>query len=137
MRRVGYDADTQTYTFRDSDGSHWESAPGNRYGRLTQISGSSHVTASSVTRKSFSASVSELGEDDETFSESGENPPESTERPLIRRFTDFVRLSQNDDSVIRREDWRLLAPFMLIVCLVLLLVWRMLKVDTVADGNES
>ncbi|KAM0335533.1 hypothetical protein ACHAQA_000581 [Verticillium albo-atrum] len=39
MTRTGYDADTQTYSYRDSDGSHWEGAPGNEYGRLTRVSG--------------------------------------------------------------------------------------------------
>jgi hypothetical protein len=39
MSRVGYDADTQVYTFQDADGSYWESAPGSQYGRLTRISG--------------------------------------------------------------------------------------------------
>ena len=34
MRRVGYDSDTQVYTFRDTDGSLWESLPGAEYGRL-------------------------------------------------------------------------------------------------------
>ncbi|KAH7161718.1 peptidoglycan-binding LysM [Dactylonectria macrodidyma] len=38
MSRVGYDADTQVYTFRDSDGSYWESAPGCQYGHLTKVS---------------------------------------------------------------------------------------------------
>lgn len=38
MERVGYDADTQVYTFRDADGSYWEGAPGCRYGRLTKVS---------------------------------------------------------------------------------------------------
>ncbi|KAM5356817.1 hypothetical protein ACJ41O_003463 [Fusarium nematophilum] len=37
MTRVGYDADTQVYTFRDADGSYWESAPGSRYGQLTKV----------------------------------------------------------------------------------------------------
>ncbi|KAI1426987.1 carbohydrate-binding module family 50 protein [Xylaria sp. FL1777] len=37
MQRLGYDADTQTYTFRDADGSIWESAPGNRYGQLRRV----------------------------------------------------------------------------------------------------
>ncbi|CRK49002.1 hypothetical protein BN1723_008322 [Verticillium longisporum] len=36
VTRTGYDADTQTYSYRDSEGNHWEGAPGNRYGRLTQ-----------------------------------------------------------------------------------------------------
>jgi hypothetical protein len=34
MQRVGYDADTQTYTYRDQDGSFWEGDPGVRYGLL-------------------------------------------------------------------------------------------------------
>lgn len=38
MERVGYDADTQIYTFRDADGSYWEGAPGCQYGRLTKVS---------------------------------------------------------------------------------------------------
>ncbi|KAH7242576.1 hypothetical protein BKA59DRAFT_233515 [Fusarium tricinctum] len=37
MQRVGYDADSQVYTFRDADGSYWESAPGNQYGHLTKV----------------------------------------------------------------------------------------------------
>lgn len=39
MTRIGYDADSQTYTFRDADGSVWESAPGNQFGSLTRVSG--------------------------------------------------------------------------------------------------
>ncbi|KAI1781341.1 carbohydrate-binding module family 50 protein [Hypoxylon cercidicola] len=38
MQRIGYDADTQTYSFRDADGSLWESAPGNQYGQLHRVS---------------------------------------------------------------------------------------------------
>lgn len=39
MVRIGYDADDETYTFRDQrDGSIWESAPGCRYGGLHKIS---------------------------------------------------------------------------------------------------
>ncbi|KYK61073.1 uncharacterized protein DCS_02214 [Drechmeria coniospora] len=37
MTRVGYDADTQVYTFQDADGSYWESAPGCQYGHLTRV----------------------------------------------------------------------------------------------------
>ncbi|AEO58170.1 hypothetical protein MYCTH_2305349 [Thermothelomyces thermophilus ATCC 42464] len=37
MVRVGYDADTQVYTYRDSDGSYWEGAPGARYGKLHRV----------------------------------------------------------------------------------------------------
>ncbi|GAP87772.1 hypothetical protein SAMD00023353_2801120 [Rosellinia necatrix] len=37
MQRIGYDADTQVYTFRDTEGGLWESAPGNRYGQLRRV----------------------------------------------------------------------------------------------------
>ncbi|EMR71183.1 hypothetical protein UCREL1_1764 [Eutypa lata UCREL1] len=39
MKRIGYDADTETYSYRDADGSIWEGAPGNQYGHLTRVSG--------------------------------------------------------------------------------------------------
>jgi hypothetical protein len=37
MKRIGYDADTQTYTFRDAEGATWESVPGNQYGQLRRV----------------------------------------------------------------------------------------------------
>jgi hypothetical protein len=37
MQRVGYDANTERYTFRDADGSLWEPAPGSRYGELRPV----------------------------------------------------------------------------------------------------
>jgi hypothetical protein len=39
MRCVGYDADTQIYSFRDRDGNLWEGAPGARYGKMWQVQG--------------------------------------------------------------------------------------------------
>src|SRR4051794_29206954 len=37
MRHVGYDADAETHQYLDRDGSLWQSAPGNRYGRLRLV----------------------------------------------------------------------------------------------------
>ncbi|KAJ8120284.1 hypothetical protein ONZ43_g2966 [Nemania bipapillata] len=37
MQRIGYDADTQVYTFRDAQGGIWESAPGSQYGHLRRV----------------------------------------------------------------------------------------------------
>ena len=37
MTRIGYDADTATYTFSSADGSIWEGSPGSRYGNLTRV----------------------------------------------------------------------------------------------------
>lgn len=37
MTRIGYDADTEVYTFSSSDGSIWEGSAGSRYGNLTRV----------------------------------------------------------------------------------------------------
>lgn len=37
MSRVGYDADTQVYTYRDAAGEYWEGAPGVQYGKLFRV----------------------------------------------------------------------------------------------------
>lgn len=44
MERVGYDADSQSYQFRDSDGSYWESEEGNELGRLHRAGTSGRYT---------------------------------------------------------------------------------------------
>ena len=36
MTRVGYDADTQIYTYQDEDSNYWEGSPGAGYGSLTR-----------------------------------------------------------------------------------------------------
>jgi len=38
MKRVGYDADSSKYIFRDTGGCLWEGQEGNRYGEMTQVS---------------------------------------------------------------------------------------------------
>jgi hypothetical protein len=37
FQRVGYDADTQVYTFKSPEGKLYESAPGNYYGELWPV----------------------------------------------------------------------------------------------------
>lgn len=37
MKRIGYDADTQRYTFRSSTGALYLSEPGSRYGPLIPV----------------------------------------------------------------------------------------------------
>lgn len=37
MERVGYDADSSTHTFRDADGSYWESDEGVELGQLHRV----------------------------------------------------------------------------------------------------
>jgi LysM repeat protein len=59
MQRIGYDADTQVYTFRDAEGRIWESAPGNRYGRLHPIGGSGGSRSSSPSQSLMHSSEPE------------------------------------------------------------------------------
>ncbi|KAH8120034.1 LysM-domain-containing protein [Phellopilus nigrolimitatus] len=37
MKRVGYDADTQKYSFRDQDGVYWEGPEGAEFGELRRV----------------------------------------------------------------------------------------------------
>ncbi|KAM0426313.1 hypothetical protein ACHAPT_008353 [Fusarium lateritium] len=73
MERVGYDADEQVYTFRDADGTYWESAPGNEYGRLTKVG------------------EAQLPEDHEPFIVSDQNKKMSW-RNEMRPFLNFMML---------------------------------------------
>ena len=75
MTRIGYDADTETYTFRDADGTRYEGTPGSRYGQLTPTG----VRSSAP-------------------------------------FDDVVTQSA------RESDWKQLAPFLLLIAVVLLSV---------------
>ena len=36
MERIGYDADTKRYFFRDPDGSVWQGEEGEEFGRVTR-----------------------------------------------------------------------------------------------------
>lgn len=60
MVRIGYDADTQTYTYRDSDGSYWEGPQGSRYGRLTMVSKAPRCQAPNGRRRVVSAPPASL-----------------------------------------------------------------------------
>ncbi|KAF4472793.1 peptidoglycan-binding [Fusarium albosuccineum] len=77
MERVGYDADSQVYTFRDADGSYWESAPGNQYGRLSKV-GEAHPDVA----------------DTEPFlvSDRNNNPKKLSWRTEMRPFLNFIML---------------------------------------------
>ncbi|KAL1592474.1 hypothetical protein SLS59_009707 [Nothophoma quercina] len=37
FERIGYDADTQVYTYKSPEGELYEGAPGNRYGELWPV----------------------------------------------------------------------------------------------------
>jgi hypothetical protein len=83
MTRVGYDADTQTYTYQDADGSYWEGPEGARYGNLHR--------------------VGQDGDETQPFISSG--------------------ITDNDLKEDARKAWRYMAPFFLIIGVVLIMVF--------------
>lgn len=48
MKRVGYDADTQKYTFEDENGDLWEGPEGAEYGEMTKGASGPPLYATSI-----------------------------------------------------------------------------------------
>ncbi|KAI0455418.1 hypothetical protein F5B21DRAFT_472236 [Xylaria acuta] len=97
MQRIGYDADTQVYTFQDADGALWESAPGNRYGQLRRVA---------------DATLPSYGEDDESSS--------SPTQPLTYGAPGG---SGGRQASWRQEMMPLLNWFLLVGLFLLVMVW--------------
>jgi len=112
MRRIGYDASTASYTFRDRDGRLWTSAPGTRFGELKLITkapsthkktGSHSSTATSTTDDELCDSPTEMKSPKKLHSaKRHEQPAPAYEKG--RRFTDFGQL----DEVTSKEGGGLL-----------------------------
>ncbi|EFY89360.1 hypothetical protein J3459_014949 [Metarhizium acridum] len=63
ITRVGYDADTESYTFQDRSGSYWESRPGRRYGPLRRVHASPSVQTVPVVDTPHTARVDKMVKD--------------------------------------------------------------------------
>ncbi|PFH48125.1 carbohydrate-binding module family 50 protein [Amanita thiersii Skay4041] len=105
MKRIGYDADTGCYYFKDRDGSIWQGESGARYGEMKRVS-------------SPRASV----EDDER--------PGDLEAAPTTRQDGYQLLSADGTTMAYKGDvnasaYRTLFPFFLLITVVLLLVWRL------------
>ncbi|KAI0082124.1 hypothetical protein K474DRAFT_1586024 [Panus rudis PR-1116 ss-1] len=105
MKRVGYDADTQTYQYRSSDGTLWEGPEGAQYGQLKRASGPvSHVEAQ---------------DDDEDI----EAAPTRGDG-----YQPLANDADGNSSRLRASNaaaYRTLFPFLMIIMVVLLLVIRL------------
>ncbi|KAL5535675.1 hypothetical protein ACEPAF_3769 [Sanghuangporus sanghuang] len=98
MERVGYDADTQRYTFKDQDGGYWEGPEGAEYGELRKVGQEPHSSAD------IEATAPSRAD--------GYMPvPGSTEGQTV--------------PASNRDAWRQLLPFFLIIAVFLLLVFRL------------
>lgn len=105
MKRVGYDADSGKYFFRDKKGHLWEGQEGAQFGEMTR------------------AAVSDAAEITHGDGDDVENGP--------RREGGYALLPGDaDGSPFPRHSsgspYRMLFPFILIIVVVLLLVWRLI-----------
>lgn len=106
MQRIGYDADTQSYIFRDVDGATYTSAPGARYGELTRVSSSS----SSLSTHEYDLS----------------NAP-------ARTFEEMEERKRVVDKG-NREAVRMMLPFALLVLVFMFLLFKLVGGGAWADG---
>jgi hypothetical protein len=97
MERTGYDSDTGRYYFRDRDGSTWQGPEGAEYGELTRIS---------------EGSAQEDVESGPTRADGYRPLATDSNRPIAFRHH------------VNANDYRTLAPFFLLIGVVLLIVWK-------------
>ncbi|KAJ3526320.1 hypothetical protein NM688_g8275 [Phlebia brevispora] len=107
MKRVGYDADSGKYYYRDQDGSLWEGESGAQYGEMKKVE-SAPIALDDVHEDNGDIEAAGLRAD-------GYQPVAVNEGG---RFPHLPRLSSN-------SPWRSLFPFLLIIVVVLLLVFRL------------
>lgn len=104
MTRIGYDADTQVYTFRDATGSLWRGAPGCRYGKLFRVEPPSPLGCVTVPEP-------EGDEPDVVLNEGPWEPPRGDEpvrkdsmvRKIMRRLSS-VRKARSDSNASNDVD---------------------------------
>ncbi|KAF2671454.1 hypothetical protein BT63DRAFT_423656 [Microthyrium microscopicum] len=107
MRRIGYDADAEKYTFEDRDGSIWSGAAGATYGELRLLHKAAPPKKSSHLKKhaSISLPASPIDEKKRRKAPAGIHPAHRSHStrtkneaaappymPPSRRFTDFDQL---------------------------------------------
>jgi len=114
MKRIGYDADTGRYYFRDRNGTVWEGAEGAEFSEMKQVStGSTHHAS-----------------DDDL-----ESAPRTT------RSDGYYTLAQDPHSNLEitptTSPYRTLFPFFLMIAVVLLLVWRLIVSPIVLSTNPA
>jgi hypothetical protein len=114
MKRVGYDADTQVYTYQDDEGGVWEGAPGNRYGELHK-----GIRHSALPRPRLTSTVGQVHRSPAAAGDDRDHLLADADRLDCGELGGY-RAPPRDDS------WRYLAPFLLLICLFLLGVYAML-----------
>jgi hypothetical protein len=128
MKRIGYDHDTERYTYRDQDGSIWQGEPGSQYGKLSLVLKAPNEPASPITEPGSAPGSPTSGDrkekmfapdikDIKRLSEASldvhieDGPPPPYKRPS-RQFTDFDQLfgGQRPASPVESTDTAKVKP---------------------------
>ncbi|MCJ1317324.1 hypothetical protein MMC15_002647 [Xylographa vitiligo] len=136
MQRVGYDADTQKYTYQDSDESYWEGAAGARYGGLRQVNINAVGAASKASSASRGAELESMDQSANKMRNKITDSPSPPRKHLEKTEND---IPSEDASIsnAKQKDWRLFAPFLFLVCLSLLIVYHLLRVIPATDTHAK
>ncbi|KAJ4490225.1 hypothetical protein J3R30DRAFT_3693797 [Lentinula aciculospora] len=99
MERMGYDSDSGRYLFRDRDGSLWQGPQGAEYGEMTRVPEPDQTQEAVEEASTRSDGYQPLATDNNT--------------PLAFRHS------------VNTNSYRTLAPFFLLIGVVLLLIWKL------------
>ncbi|EMD32593.1 carbohydrate-binding module family 50 protein [Gelatoporia subvermispora B] len=122
MKRVGYDADTGKYHFRDQDGTLWEGPEGASYGEMRRVSGTPQVV-------SQPDEAADEGDDLEAA------PARADGYQPLAADPSYPPHSASRGSQI--SSYRMMFPFFLLVVVVLLLVIRLVHSPSAIDPPLS
>ncbi|KAF5340183.1 hypothetical protein D9758_014981 [Tetrapyrgos nigripes] len=127
MERIGYDADTGRYQFRDRASSVWQGQPGSQFGEMTRVSGPPHQGSSSA------AGAGVETEDDDDL--------EATAAPTRMRRDGYQSLPMDTTPMARRQHvnpaaYRQLLPFFLIIGVILLLVYKFIVAPNLGPPSD-
>ncbi|KAF9479404.1 hypothetical protein BDN70DRAFT_691635 [Pholiota conissans] len=118
MKRIGYDADSGRYYFRDTDGSLWKGPQGAEFGQMTRVNELPATVQAEVEHSERHGGHNDDLEASPRASRDGyqvlsESDRDEHSRPMAHQ-------------VHNHSSYRSLFPFFLIIAVCLLLVWRLL-----------
>jgi len=121
LKRIGYDADTATYTYEDSDGNRYEGAPSCEYGVLTEIGSSSPARQTYSSRSNTLHSSLPRGSTSQNSVERSPAEKTHTEKsPIPESFVSPKSSSPSSEEPKEsyQSTWSLLSMARLLVCLI-------------------
>ena len=107
MKRIGYDADSGRYFFRDRSGAIWQGAEGAEFSEMTKVSGPTHNA----------------------------NDDDVEAAPSPARPDGYQPLNHDPQTYTITSPYKTLFPFFLMIAVVLLFIWRLI-VSPIVLGPE-